>query len=225
ITMAVDRFVYVTIEDSLQNTLNLMDYHLMNIKWQFNGLTVLTESKDARLSFVNEAIKTTYLYLGEKHITPKACTLTIKSELADETGIKYGLGSSAAVVTAVVTALLNHNLKEKPDKMLIFKLASLAHVLVHKNGSGADIAASTFGGLVLYTSFQAEWLLQVYEDTTSLSSLVERDWTYLSIKELTLPKNFFIKVGWTGTPASTRSLVSEVQKLKTTNREQYDTFL
>lgn len=225
ITMAVDRFVYVTLEKSGNNRLNLTDYNLMNIDWHYNGHNVITKIDDERLSFVKEAIKVTYTYLQENDIKPNNCILSIKSELADESGIKYGLGSSAAVVTAVVTALLADNLNDKLNQELIFKLASLSHINVQGNGSGADIAASTYGGMVVYTSFQAHWLIKESKHSDSISSLVNKEWPYLSIKQLNFPENFHLKIGWTGSPASTRSLVNDVMKLKSNNREQYDRFL
>src|SRR5690625_6487725 len=80
--------------------------------------------------------------LSEKSITLDNITLTIKSELDDESGVKYGLGSSAAVVTSVISALLTQFLPEEPSAMLIFKLAAISHVKTQGSGSGADVAAS-----------------------------------------------------------------------------------
>lgn len=225
ITMAVNRYVYVTIESSEHNMLNLIDYNLTDIHWHFDGHDVFVEHKDERFSFVKEAIFVTYTYLKEKNVSIKNCTITVKSELEDRSGIKYGLGSSAAVVTAVVTAILNKNLNRDVKKELIFKLASLAHINVQGNGSGADIAASTYGGMLVYTSFQAEWLLKEYERTQLISILIEKKWPYLSINQLPFPTNFYIKIGWTGTPASTGSLVRHILTLKSTDPERYEHFL
>src|SRR5699024_538279 len=79
---------------------------------------------------------------------------------------------------------------------------------------GADIAASSFTGMIEYTSFQAEWLLKAYKKSTSITQLIESEWKYLSIKELSLPESVQLVVGWTGSPASTKSLVKQLRKLK-----------
>lgn len=225
ITMAVNRFVYVTAKDSISNILNLTDFGLNNIQWKYDGKAIIVDCSDDRISFVKEALFITYTYLAEIGISPDYCEVSVTSELADESGIKYGLGSSAAVVTAVVTAVLTKNLKTKIDKDLIFKLAALAHINVQGNGSGADIAASTYGGMVLYSSFQANWLISEYEQCESISSLIKKDWTYLSIKHLKWPKQFYMRIGWTGYPASTGSLVHHILKLKVSHPEQYNAFL
>src|SRR5690625_6892029 len=89
---------------------------------------------------------------------------------------------------------------EQMSKMLVFIIASLAHVITQGNGSGADIAASSFTGMIEYTSFQAEWLLKAYKKSTSITQLIESEWKYLSIKELSLPESVQLVVGWTGSP-------------------------
>src|SRR5699024_7248514 len=101
----------------------------------------------------------------------------------------------------------------------------LAHVITQGNGSGADIAASSFTGMIEYTSFQAEWLLKAYKKSTSITQLIESEWKYLSIKELSLPESVQLVVGWTGSPASTKSLVKQLRKLKDQNIIDYKSFL
>src|SRR5699024_6947572 len=85
--------------------------------------------------------------------------LIVKSELADENGIKYGLGSSAAVVVSVVEAILTRFMSKVPQRSLVFKLAAIAHVKTQGSGSGADIAASVYGGLLRYASYQSNLCL------------------------------------------------------------------
>lgn len=225
IVMAVDRFVYTTIQESEKNEVTLKDYKLFNLDWKFSNGKVNFTSSDDRLTFVKDAIATALTYLQENNIPPDAFSLTIESELDDhESGLKYGLGSSAAVVTSIITAILTQFL-HKPSRELIFKLAAISHIKTQGNGSGADIAASTYGGLINYTSFQAEWLIDQLKSATSLSQLVEKKWKYLFIEQVELPKDIQVCIGWTGKPASTRSLVSYIKALKTTQPESYKTFL
>lgn len=226
VVMAVDRFVYTSIMDSETNQLSLLDYQLNDVKWMFNGKKVMIQHADERTAFVENAMTTVLTYLQEQSIEITPFSLTVNSELDDkETGAKYGLGSSAAVVTSVITAILTKFYEKKMTKKLIFKLAAISHVRTQGSGSGADIAASTYGGVLLYSSFQANWLKELISSETSTTKIIDKDWENLSIKKVQLPKELNVCVGWTGKPASTANLVSEISKLKEDEIEAYDTFL
>jgi len=222
--MAVDRFVYATIQKTPSNTLVLKDFNI-DTSWEFNGSSVVVESDNPRINFVQEAMTTTLTYLKEHDIEISPFSLTVKSELDDESGKKYGLGSSAAVVTSIVASMLNYFLPIKPADMLIFKLAAISHVKTQGNGSGADIAAATYGGVLEYSSFQAEWLLEEIKNDKSLTDLVEKKWTYLKINPITIPKELELCIGWTGNPASTSNLVNKVLKLKENDPSKFKTFI
>lgn len=72
-------------------------------------------------------------------------SLTISSEAP----IGAGLGSSAAISTSFIAALLTF-LKVKWDKDLINKLTFEAEKVFHGNPSGADNSTVVYGGLVWY---------------------------------------------------------------------------
>jgi len=222
--MAVDRFVYAQIQASDINSLTLENFNI-NTGWDFDGTSVSIASENPRVNFVQEAMKNTLIYLREHDIEISPFSLTIKSELDDESGKKYGLGSSAAVVTSAVAAILNYFLPIKPADMLIFKLAAISHVKTQGNGSGADIAAATYGGVLEYSSFQADWLLEEIQCTESLTVLVEKKWTYLTVKSITIPERLEICIGWTGNPASTSDLVNHILLLKRNEPSKFDTFI
>lgn len=225
IVMAVDRFVYAVIEDSEENLLTLENFDLQNLHWNDQGKEIHIDSTDQRINFVEQAMSVACNYLREQSVPLVPFALKIDSELDDQSGIKYGLGSSAAVVTAVITAILNKHLTHSPSAKLIFKLAAISHVKTQGNGSGADIAASAYGGILHYSSFQAEWLLNELKRTTTLTELVEKDWKYLTIKQIEFPQSLSVCVGWTGQPASTAKLVDEVLDLKESNLQQFRQFL
>ncbi len=70
-------------------------------------------------------------------------------------GKKIGLGSSAAITVALLKTILK--LHHSDDFELLFRLSDRSHRLFNGGlGSGADIAASVYGGLIL---FQKEPLL------------------------------------------------------------------
>lgn len=73
--------------------------------------------------------------------------LRIDSEFSPE----IGFGSSAAVTVATHAAILAWMKGEAPEKTLLFDMALETVHAVQGRGSGADLAASVFGGIVGYT--------------------------------------------------------------------------
>jgi phosphomevalonate kinase len=66
---------------------------------------------------------------------------------------KLGLGSSAAALVAAlghVAAARGENLVEAPVRRAIFDRARAAHGSVQSGGSGVDVAASVYGGVLSY---------------------------------------------------------------------------
>lgn len=225
IVMAVNRFVYATLAESSMNAVTLQDFNLQQLIWDFKEGEVKIHSQDERVHFVADAMTISLRYLQERNINPASFSLSIKSELDDASGIKYGLGSSAAVVTAVIKAILQNYLPHEPTAMLLFKLSAISHVKTQGNGSGADVAASSNGGMLQYASFEADWLKGAYEHTTSITPLLDREWTYLTLSPIHLPKDVHICIGWTGKPASTAKLVDQVLGLKEDDPDRFQQFL
>lgn len=223
--MAVNRYVYATITDAENYTLSLEDFGLHDIAWSYQTGTVNIESDDERFSFVKDAIYITCTYLEEKSIGIPSFHLSTRSELDDASGVKYGLGSSAAIVTSVVSAILRFVAPRYATKEIIFRLAALSHVCTQGNGSGADIAASTYGGFRQYSSFQADWLLNTYKNASTISEVVDMEWKYYQSENIRIPDFLNVCVGWTGTAASTKNLVQQIRLLKVSDSDAYEHFL
>lgn len=79
---------------------------------------------------------------------PSGFELKIDSEFSAD----IGFGSSAAVTVAVHAAILSWLLGEPPANELLFDAALRTVHAVQGRGSGADLAASVFGGIVDYTA-------------------------------------------------------------------------
>lgn len=79
---------------------------------------------------------------------PSGMELQVDSEFSAD----IGFGSSAAVTVAVHGAILGWLLGEAPEKKLLFDQALETVHAVQGRGSGADLAASIFGGIVGYTT-------------------------------------------------------------------------
>lgn len=139
----------------------------------------------------------------------------IESDLDDKkSGKKYGLGSSAAVTVAAVRALCKwYGLTLATPELC--KLAIIASSLVKKSGSGGDVAASAYGGWVMYRAYNREWLKAEVEmiesGDSSLHELLQKKWPRFVVKRLRVGASLRLLVGWTGSPASSAELVGSVK--------------
>lgn len=96
--------------------------------------------EEPRLSFVLQAIR------QRQALLPTGFNLSIRSEFSHT----VGLGSSAAV-TAGIVALLARFCGETPSREALFKESlAVVHQVQGGRGSGTDLVASIFGGLVAY---------------------------------------------------------------------------
>lgn len=114
------------------------------------------------------------------------CTLSIKCSMAGPGGTKIGLGSSAAVTVATTAALLaSTGASVQPHDL--FATALEAHRAAQDGvGSGADVAASVYGGLIRFQP---------------CAPLLP------AVTALALPPHTKLLVAWSGESASTAGLV------------------
>ncbi|NLA65585.1 MAG: phosphomevalonate kinase, partial [Leucobacter sp.] len=146
---------------------------------------------------------------GERGLARRYGDLSITSELEDEHGVKYGLGSSAAVTTAVIDAfgqLYELGLSDLER----FKLSLLATITVTPQASGGDLAASTFGGWLRYSA-PNRTLLATHRAQHGVSAALDDQvvWQGLEFRTLPAPQQLCLAVGWTVSPASTEALVGQ----------------
>ncbi len=225
IVIAVDRYVTATIFLSPANRLYLHGMDLNNISWQFVGAAIEFSIPDTRLRYIERALCVTFAYLQSLGIDIVPFSLRIQSELDDPDGHKYGLGSSAAVVVAVVFAVLNLFGQERTMPEVIFKLSAIAHFEAQGSGSGADVAASTFGGWLRYASFKFDWLSFCLSHQMPVAKLIREPWPHFRAERIQPPTLLQLCVGWTGEPAATAPLVKKVSDLKKRSLAEYEFFL
>jgi phosphomevalonate kinase len=173
----------------------------------------------ARSPFIEAVVAGVAAHAGADSVAARAAQgLAVDSRaLRAVDGIKLGLGSSAAVTVAACACALAHEqmaqageeqaLDAAPAARLIHRLAHAAHGAAQSaqgaRGSGADIAASVYGGILS---------VRVQPDADGsgpgrgpLPMLVR---PLLSDLERTSVHLVFV---WTGAPASTPALVARVQ--------------
>jgi phosphomevalonate kinase len=124
--------------------------------------------------------------------------LTVDVSAVFEGDSKLGFGSSAASCVAILRAV-------RPDLEdgAVFAIADHAHRM-HQNGrgSGADVAAATFGGLLAYR-LAAEWAEYPWIGEPPLFS---------ETTAVELPYDIRIEAFWLGQPASSSELSGQVAK-------------
>lgn len=227
IVAAVNRYVYANIKVSGRNHVDLPQLGLSAITWEELDGRLLFSENAPKLTFIQNAITICHQYVSGAGLKSVPFTLSIHSELDDVSGKKYGLGSSAAVVVAVI-ALVLHCHKEvgvKPTKKLIYKLASIAHFMTQGNGSCADIAASTFGGWLHYSTFDSEWLLRKLQDDADVYALVHEKWPCLQLNSILPPANLLLCAGWTGSEMSTSKMIVKIRQLQERKPHLFDAFI
>ncbi|WP_297005790.1 phosphomevalonate kinase [uncultured Corynebacterium sp.] len=214
VLIAVDRYITVRVSPASADTGHITtDQNAgSRLEWYRQGSDMLIEPDQDQFSFVLAAVRVVEEAAVAFGVPLQVYDLDITSELDDDSGRKFGLGSSAAVTVATVRALCAHYRLDL-TRMEQLKLALLASIEVQRSGSGGDVAASMFGGWIAYTSFDRDWA-RGQREQRELVELVKSEWPGLSVRAVTPPESLRLLVGWTGSPASTSRLVGDVQSNK-----------
>jgi phosphomevalonate kinase len=100
----------------------------------------------------------------------------------------------------------------------------MAHDKAQGNGSGIDLAASTYKGVLLFESLDREWILNHLNQGMTIAELVELKWPCGRVKALSLPDNLRIAIAWTGEKASTKDFAQAYMEIKEENQLGLDAF-
>ncbi len=232
IVTAVDKRVWAEIEANEEISVFLDDFNIRDARGdfregKFEWTGALTDDERDRLKFCRGAIEACLNYLGNDYRPFWIRSWGEMSQLmVDGQMKKIGFGSSAASVVAFVGAILRFHgmdITKRDTRNIIYKLSTIAHYFVQgKVGSAFDVAASTYGGVFVYTRFDPKWLAERMEAGDSVREIVEQDWPGLSVEELGIPKGFDLLVGWTRDSASTSAMVKDMNVFKQMNREEYE---
>ncbi len=142
IVVAVDKRLHMQLIPVTSDIITITDTRLGTMNQNIRDLQVLAPFK-----FVSRAI------LEFKSDFKTGFNLNIDSEFASD----VGLGSSAAVTVATIAVLSKWLHSEFVASDQIFKLAKKIMLEVQGAGSGADLAASIFGGVLSYTMQPCEY--------------------------------------------------------------------
>jgi len=155
-----------------------------------------------KLEFFTAAFAHGIRELKKNHVAvpPVHILLDTSDFFLEDTAQKLGFGSSAALTVALLAAVLastGQSFLTQKDRQNLYEMGTQIHRRVQgKIGSGIDVAAGTFGGILRY---------QIPGESPGLPAIIE---------EAPISSHLYMLVTWTGKPASTRQLVRSVQKFK-----------
>jgi phosphomevalonate kinase len=140
--------------------------------------------------------------LAQAELGPVARTLIVDAAELQQDRIKLGLGSSAAAAAATAGAVFathGHQLDDPVTLQRVFACALEGHASVAPQGSGVDVAASTFGGFLRFARNEDE----------------------VEIRQVDPPGDLEIRLVWTGHAARTSELVGKVRQLQRDDPGRY----
>lgn len=122
-------------------------------------------------------------------------SLVVDVSALQQDRVKLGLGSSAAAAAATAAAAFATSGQDVEDPAVvqqIFAAAFAGHAAVAPQGSGVDVAASTYGGFLSFS----------------------RSGDQVDTRNSTAPEGLAIRLVWTGQAARTSELVAKVHALR-----------
>jgi phosphomevalonate kinase len=159
---------------------------------------------EAGASFITEEVAaalTLFPYRGQ--IVPSFDAEELRSQ-----GRKLGLGSSAAILVATLAALEPSDLETAQGLQRLFEVALSAHRAAQGGGSGIDVAASVYGGVL---RFQME---PHGRDASTQVALP-------SVRPALLPSALWLEVWASDVAASTSAFLARVRDARTHSANAY----
>jgi len=233
IVTAVNKRVFAEVGKSpgVYIVISVEDFGIKNVKASFDGkkinwINTISEEWDKKLLFLKAALEAVLQYLGSSKPF-KINSWGEMSQIRLGTGElkKIGFGSSAASVVAAIAGVMafnGHDISERKNRDLVYKLSAIAHYYAQgKMGSAFDIAASTYGGVFAYRMFDPAWLVGMIEKS-GIRKIAEDVWKDLFVEPLNVPEDFDLIIGWTKESASTTAMIGQMKKFKEDRKEDYN---
>ncbi len=207
LVMAINRYARIFLQPSPdgQGIIIAPDVGIHNLSyhWDDQQGVVLDHTADTHtVAFVKAALA---LMHQRYNLSPLRITISSAEFFYQNTRTKLGLGSSAAVTVGLIAALLkwvspSSFPTDDTFKLTVLELALATHRQAQGNqGSGIDIAASTFGGVLQYTM-------------PVISTQLPPE-----IRVMSIPTGLYLRFIWTRQAAATTELLHQVNKLRDTH--------
>ena len=169
--------------------------------------SVTLEEDDGNYSLITETVKIVNKYLQLKGLEIQPFDMKITGKM-EKNGKKYGIGSSGSVTVLTIKAMAKLYSYDISSEEL-FKLSSYVLLKGGDNGSMGDIACISYGSLVMYTSFDRNFIKEKMKNS-SLAEIMNLEWGY-KIEKIHCPEKYEFLVGWTGIPSISGKMIIEVK--------------
>ena len=211
---AVDRFSRVTVKENCsgKHTISAPNLEIQHIEFtcEDGQVTILNSDVHTRktLRYCLGVLRYFYKISREEHKRLPPMEIIIDtSAFYDESGAKFGFGSSASLTVALLAGLFQYTGLTEVSPSQIYSHAMRAHSMAQgKRGSGIDVAASAFGGAL---EFQMPALESDYSDPISRS----------------LPDDLYYQPVWTGKSASTSEILQQFYLQKEREPSKYNAII
>ncbi|MFJ4094113.1 phosphomevalonate kinase [Kitasatospora sp. NPDC089913] len=212
--MAVDRHVTVTVAgpSGAQVTISSdLTAGPARLRWDAGRLVLADSGRPVgpSLAHVVATVETVAKLLNEQGFVLPEITVSVSSRLHNE-GVKLGLGSSGAVGVATVDAVTAY-CGLAPSAEQRYRLALLAAAAIGAAGSGGDLAAATWGGWIEYRAPDRPAVLALAR-RRGVTAALEEAWPGFAVTRLPAPADLVLETGWTGAPASTTLMLSDLHR-------------
>jgi len=217
LVLAVDRYALVSIDeakpqDDFQLTTSLQKsplYFRFDEYGKLNPVNGASENQWQDMTFACQAIEAVCAQLRASGISILPFSIDINTSQFFQNGNrKLGLGSSAALITAIIFALAAFHEAQTilfPNTESLFHFCLDVHSLGQmKQGSGIDVAASIYGKIIQYNRYRA---LSRSGDGTQVFPHLPSHLHWLPV--------------WTGTSSSTRRLLELMDTFRSENPSEY----
>ncbi|OQY26381.1 MAG: hypothetical protein B6244_13775 [Candidatus Cloacimonetes bacterium 4572_55] len=219
LVMAVDRFAFVTLEPTEKFSVSAPLINVESAGFHIGKSHNIIFDSDVdhvarvRLKFFISVFETTLRYVRkkQKHLAPFRIQSNTDGFFDSEVSEKLGLGSSAALTAAICAAILTAaGLDIASGKMNIYRLCQEAHHQAQgRVGSGIDIAASVFGGILYHRMNRmpvrvTNWLSRPYQESQKNQK-----------------KRLYWLPIWSGKPMSTRRMLHNLNKFRDSSADEY----
>ena len=169
--------------------------------------SVTLEEDNGNYSLITETVKIVNEYLQLKGVDIQPFDMKITGKM-EKNGKKYGIGSSGSVTVLTVKAMAKLYSYDISSEEL-FKLSSYVLLKGGDNGSMGDIACISYGSLVMYTSFDRNFIKEKIKNS-SIAEIMNLEWGY-KIEKIHCSEKYEFLVGWTGIPSISGKMIIEVK--------------
>jgi phosphomevalonate kinase len=234
ITAAIDCRLVCEIEPNPVDEIeiSLLNFNIFNVKTKYENeelifLKPLSQEALDHLSIIKFTIETALFLLGKYKFFKIRIWCEKPAFFLAQLKTKFGIGRSAAVIVVVHAAIREFHkisIQDIEDERVQLLKASLLTYFIVQNmkGSGIDVVASIYGGIIHYETFDHAWLLEKIENNFPLRTLTEYTWPDLVSEQLPDVQDFQLLLGLTHKPVSIFSLISKMQQFKNSQPAIYD---